>query len=103
MAKNKNVEMVGTEFDLKKGPDDMRRDSFSGGMVEMIGSEAALGYRTVPMGVFDKGISGGSVAMDFAGKVGLDRTPRQGWESYDTPISDNSMTPQKAVSGYPRS
>lgn len=101
MAKDR-IQMVGSEADLQNGPDDMRQSAFSGGTVQFTGSEASLSRRTTPMGVFDKGVRGGMVEMTGSGAE-VNRTPIRGWESYETPISQNSQNPEKTDSGYPRS
>lgn len=99
MAKDR-IQMVGSEAELEKGPRDMRNIAFTGGMVEMVGSEAEMPHRTQPQGQFDKGVRGGKVEM-IGSEVVFNRTPVRGWESYSTPISDNSETPQSSVSGFP--
>lgn len=96
-----NIQMTGSAMDLSKGPRDMISTAFGGGSVQMTGSESDLSHETDPMGVFNKGVRGGKT-QTFAGTVDLDRTPRRGWESYDTPISDNTMEPQSGTSSYPR-
>lgn len=96
------VQMIGSEAALASGPHDMRQDAFGGGMVEMVGSEASLAHRTTSLGVFDKGVRGGRVEMTGT-EVQLSHTPVRGWESYGTPISDNSQSSMKPVSGYPTS
>lgn len=97
---NSKIQMVGSEQELSKGPDDMRQSAFPGGMVQMTGSDASLSRRTTPMGVFDKHISGG-MTQTFATTVDLNRTAHRGWDSYDTPMSDNSETPDSSMSGFP--
>lgn len=101
MAKDR-IQMVGSEADLQNGPDDMRQSAFPGGTVQFTGSEASLSRRTTPMGVFDKGVRGGMVEMTGSGAE-VNRKPIRGWESYETPISQNSQNPENTDSGYPRS
>lgn len=102
MAKDR-IQMIGSEADTTPGsPNDMRQSAFPGGTVEFTGSEASLSRRTTPMGVFDKGVRGGMVEMTGSGAE-VNRTPQRGWESYETPISENSQQPGSSVSGYPRS
>ena len=97
---NDRVQMVGSEADLMKGPDDMRQSAFAGGMLEMIGSEASLSKRTTPMGEFDKHVRGGR--EEWTGSMTeMNRTPRRGWDSWPTPISENSEPPESSISGYP--
>ena len=98
---NNRIQMVGSESDLQNGPDDMRQSAFPGGTVEFTGSEASLSRRTTPMGVFDKGVRGGMVEMTGSGAE-VNRTPVRGWESYETPISQNSQNSENTGSGYPR-
>ena len=101
MAKDR-IQMIGSEADTTPGsPNDMRQSAFSGGTVEFTGSEAMLSKRTTPMGVFDKGVRGGTVEMTGSGAE-MNRTPVMGWESYETPISENSEAASASVSGYPR-
>lgn len=102
MAKDR-IQMIGSEADTTPGsPNDMRQSAFPGGTVEFTGSEASLSRRTTPMGVFDKGVRGGSMEMIGSGAE-CNRTPHRGWESFDTPISENSEASNSSVSGYPRS
>jgi hypothetical protein len=100
------VQMVGSEADLMNGPDDMRNSAFSGGEVQMVGSEAVISRRTTPMGSFDGEYSkniGKSGSLEIIGsEVEFNRTPVRGFESYPTPISQNSETPGESISGYPR-
>ncbi len=100
MAKDR-VQMVGSESELQKGPLDMRQSAFPGGTVQMTGSEASLSKSTTPMGQFDKHVRGGSMQMTGSGAE-VNRTPERGWESYQTPISENSEPSQNSISGYPR-
>lgn len=93
------IQFVGSEADLQSGPDDMRNDNFPGGMVEFVGSEAELSRKTDPMGVFDKHVRGGTVQF-IGSEAECNRTPRRGWQSYTTPISQNSDTPEASVSSY---
>ena len=95
------INFIGEQVDLSKGPGDMRQSAFAGGMAQMIGTEMDLSSRTVPMGVFDKGVRGGSMDMGDITDTPLNRTPQRGWDSYDTPISGNSETPSTSTSGYP--
>lgn len=100
MAKDR-IQMIGSEADTdKNSPRDMRNIAFQGGMVEMVGSEAEMPRGTVPQGEFDKHVRGGRLEMTGS-EAPLSRTPSRGWESYPTPISDNSETPQARVSSFP--
>ncbi len=99
-ANTNRVEMVGDEMDLNKGPDDMRQSAFPGGTVQMVGSEAMMVHQTTPMGQFDKHVRGGT--QEWTGStVDLNQTPHRGWDSYPTPISDNSTASESSKSGYP--
>lgn len=93
------VQFVGSQADLQNEPRDMRNDNFAGGLVEFVGSEAELSRRTDPMGVFDKHVRGGMVEW-IGSEAECDRTPRRGWQSFSTPISENTEPPQMAVSSY---
>lgn len=97
---NKNIQMIGSQAEQSEKPVSQVRDSFRGGSVQMIGSEAEISHKTTPMGVFNKGISGGSVQM-VGSECDLDRTPRRGWQSHDTPIAETSESVQSATAGYP--
>lgn len=105
MARDRNtdkVQMTGSEAELSRGPRDMRQSAFPGGMLEMTGSEAELSKSTTPMGEFDKHVRGGTVEMTGSEAL-VNRTPRRGRDSWDTPISDNTQNPDSTESGYPRS
>ena len=101
------IQMVGTEMDLSEGsPLNMIADRFAGGTEQMIGSEVNLSQRTDPMGSFEgayaKHVRGGRV--DMIGQeepTMVTRTPRRGWDSYETPISTNSEGAEARTSSYP--
>lgn len=99
MQSNRVKEMVGSMADLKKSPKDMRNDLFQSGTIQMVGSMADLTKRTVPQGQYDKHTQNGMMEM-IASEADLNRTPRRGWQSYETPISDNSETSMASISGY---
>jgi len=99
MASDK-IQMTGSKADLTKSPRDMRQSAFTGGTVYMTGSEAELPHRTTPMGEFDKHVRGGTVEMTGSGAE-VNRTPVRGWDSYETPISENSENSESASSSYP--
>ena len=88
-------------MDLSDGPEDMISTAFGGGTVQMTGTESDLSRSTDPMGVFNKGVRGGKVQNENTGMVDLDRTPHRGWNSSNTPISENSKTPGESISSYP--
>jgi hypothetical protein len=100
MAKDR-IQMIGSEADTTPGsPNDMRQSAFRGGTVQFTGSEAELSKRTTPMGEFDKHVRGGRLEMIGSGAE-CNRTPRRGWDSYETPLSQNSEEETNRVSGYP--
>tara|TARA_R110000868_G_scaffold58624_2_gene180835 strand:+ start:9967 stop:10290 length:324 start_codon:yes stop_codon:yes gene_type:complete len=95
------IQLIGTGMDLSDGPEDMISTAFGGGTVQMTGSESDLSRTTDPMGVFNTGVRGGKVQAENASMVDLDRTPHRGWDSYSTPISENSKNPDGSTSSYP--
>ncbi len=101
MARESKVQMTGSEADLSKGPRDMRADAFLGGTVEMIGSESDLSRRTTPMQEFNKGVRGGKTEM-IGSEADLSYKPQRGWNSYSTPISENTLESEQVASSYPR-
>ncbi len=101
-ANMNRVEMIGSEMDLQRGPDDMRQSAFPGGTVQMTGSEAVMVHQTTPMGEFDKHVRGGTTEW-IGSQVDLNKTPQRGWTSYPTPISQNTENPQGTGSSYPGS
>lgn len=99
---NDRIQMVGSEADTtKNSPLDERNIAFTGGMVEMVGSEAEMPRRTQPMGRFDKHVRGGTVEMVGSEVEGMFDRPQRGWDSYPTPIAQTSEQPQDAVSSFP--
>jgi hypothetical protein len=95
------IQLIGTGMDLSDGPEDMISTAFGGGTVQMTGSESDLSRATDPMGVFNKGVRGGKVQDENTGMVDLNRTPHRGWNSYNTPISENSKNAGEVTSNYP--
>jgi hypothetical protein len=91
MAKG-SKDMIGSQADLKNGPADMQREEFRSGTIDMIGSDAEMHGRT-PIGEFDKHTRGGTI--DFIGdRMSLSNTPKRGWDSWDTPIAEQTKNPQ---------
>lgn len=94
------IQKVGTDMDLKQGPLNVVQKGFEHGRVQMTGSAAELSRRTTPMGEFDKHISGGTMEMMADKECTVSRTPRRGFESYNTAMSDNSQTPDSNKSSF---
>jgi hypothetical protein len=99
---SKSIQMVGSESDLKSSPKDMRQTWGGKSMIQEVGGTAQLTQGVTPMGQFDKHVRGGRMqqigsTMDLKGFA-----PHRGFESYDTPISDNSEGSMDRVSGYPK-
>lgn len=99
---DKSIQMTGSEVDLKEGPRDMRQTWGGKSTIQEVGSAADMTRGITPMGQFDKHVRGGR--MQFIGDDTdlKGREAHRGWESYSTPISDNSQTPTDKASGYPK-
>lgn len=99
---SKKIEFTGSQADLKMGPRNMVQDGFSHGTTEMVGSAAMLSQRSSMMGRFDKHVRDGGGRLQMVGSE-ADMNPNgqhRGWESYSTPISDNSMGVEERESGF---
>lgn len=86
-------DIIGSQAELKQGPADMTSKEFGGGTIDMIGSTSELHHDT-PMGVFNKGTQSGTIDM-IGSEAEFHRTPQRGWQSYPTPSSRNTETPDK--------
>ncbi len=98
--RDNRIQMTGSEAGLMDGPHDMRQSAFAGGRVEFTGSQAELSKNTTPLGIFNKNVRGGRVEMTGS-EATLDRTPRRGYDSYETVISINSQNSSEHDSGWP--
>jgi len=101
MKNKEGVQIVGSQADLDKSPHNQVLDSFAGGTVQMIGSEAELSHKTTPMGEFNKGIKGGRVDM-VGSMTELNRAEHRGYESWETPLADASYNPTGTKNSYPK-
>jgi hypothetical protein len=86
----KNQQSFGEKAPLKKGPNSMEREGFTGGHTQSFATKAPL-VKNAPKADTYTGCPDGT-RQSFGEKAKLDRTPRREWDSFSTPASTDRST-----------
>lgn len=97
--RNSNIDMIGSEADLKYGsPCDvrLRTPGIPAGTMQMTGSEALLQRKADPPELFEKNVAGGKIDMiGSSAELAPTSSHQQGWDSHDTPLSLETVVGEK--------
>lgn len=92
MADN-NMQVIGDKEKLKNEPRTVTPTPFSGGKMQAVGDTISQ-MKDTPVSMAPKAFAGGTI-QKVGSDVALKDTPRHGWQSFDTPMSQRAIKQSK--------